>query len=91
MSFRTFSFAMLLLLLAACSREKHFISDPVIRARVEERFKEQRALAVNRDSVLFSVFDQHLSTEEEEALKFLYAYMPLVIWLTMTVLSSCRT
>ena len=31
----------------------------------------------DRDSALFSVFKQHLSIKQSEALKFLYAYMPL--------------
>lgn len=34
-------------------------------------------LAVKRDSALFSVFNLKLSSEQSEALKFLYAFMPL--------------
>jgi transglutaminase-like putative cysteine protease len=60
-----------------CKREEHFISDPKYRQSVEIQFAKQRKLAAARDSALFSVFDASLNLQEEEALKFLYAYMPL--------------
>ncbi len=66
-----------ILALTGCRQEQHFISDPKYRAAVEEQFAKQRALAQARDTALFAVFNQSLSVQEEEALKFLYAYMPL--------------
>ncbi|MCX6244029.1 MAG: transglutaminase domain-containing protein [Bacteroidetes bacterium] len=69
-----------LLILAAlfsCQRGPHFISDKNYRAKVEAAFEKQKELAKNRSEQLFSVFDQELSRKEKEALKFLYAYMPL--------------
>lgn len=67
----------LFLALISCKREKHFLTDENYRARVEERFLQQKELARGRDAELFGVFEQELSLEEEEALKFLFAYMPL--------------
>lgn len=54
-----------------------FITDPAYMRSVEEQFARQKKLAERRDAVLFDVFKQPLSREESEALKFLYAYMPL--------------
>lgn len=67
----------MLSLLTACQQEQHFISDPEYRAAVDVQFAKQRNLAVARDTALFDVFNGPLTLQEEEALKFLYAYMPL--------------
>ena len=60
----------------SCDRQKHFITDPAYRRTVEADFKKAKQLAKERDKELFSVFDNNLSPEQTEALKFLYAYMP---------------
>jgi len=61
----------------ACDKGGHFISDKSYRKKVEAQFDIQKELARNRAEQLFNVFRQDLTTTEEEALKFLYAYMPL--------------
>ncbi len=76
-----FSRALILLtilsfLIISCNN-KHFISDPLYREKVEKQFSKQKILAKNRQKELFDVFDKITSLEESEALKFLYAYMPL--------------
>ena len=63
-------------LTSAC-RQDHFITDADYRSKVETQFEMQKELARNRSRQLFGVFDQQLTTREEEALKFLYAYSPL--------------
>lgn len=65
------------LLLLNCSCERHFITDSNYRKQVNQKFENRRQLAHLREEALFSVFDKSLSTEQKEALKFLYAYMPL--------------
>lgn len=66
-----------LLALVSCSKqEKHFITDSAYRTQVETDYEARKILAEGRSTELFSVFDQGLTTEEAEALKFLYAYMP---------------
>ncbi|MBQ2352150.1 MAG: transglutaminase domain-containing protein, partial [Bacteroidales bacterium] len=64
--------------LVSCKKQndQHFISDEAYRAQVETDFEARKELAKGRSTELFSVFDQKLSLEETEALKFLYAYMP---------------
>ncbi len=64
--------------LAACHTSgNHFLSDESYRTKVQEQFAKRKELAQNRSEQLFSVFDQPLTTEQREALEFLYAYMPL--------------
>jgi len=65
-----------LFFLGGCS-DVHFIKDPIYRTKLTQRFKERKDFAANRSAVLFDVFRQDLSTQEREALQFLYAYMPL--------------
>lgn len=64
-------------LLISCQNEMHLISDANVMAKVDSQFQVQKKLAVAKDSALFDVFNQPLTTFETEALKFLYAYMPM--------------
>ena len=61
----------------ACNHGKHFITDASERAKVKTQFEKQYDLASTRHDTLFAVFNQDLTTEEQEALQFLYAYMPM--------------
>ena len=70
----------MLMAFLACgdSGERHFITDEAYRAQVHEDFLARRELAKGREAELFAVFDREgLTTEQREALEFLYAYMPL--------------
>ena len=69
---------MLLLVLGGCREEKHFITDPVYRQTVERDFETKKQLLMQAPQNLFAVFETPLSTEEREALQFLYAYSPLI-------------
>ncbi|MDD2571206.1 MAG: transglutaminase-like domain-containing protein [Bacteroidales bacterium] len=72
------STALLLILVTSCKTDDFKIySDQDYAAKVEARFEERKELAVNRDAVLFDVFQEELTQNEEQGLKFLYAYMPL--------------
>ncbi|WP_461634007.1 transglutaminase domain-containing protein [Labilibaculum euxinus] len=59
-----------------CS-DVHFIQDNAVRAKISNRFEKRKEFASNRSNELFSVFQENITTEEKEALQFLYAYMPL--------------
>ena len=67
------------LLTVSCSKkENHFLKDEAYRKQVHEQFEKRLQEAGNRKEALFSVFQKAgLSTEQREALEFLYAYMPL--------------
>ncbi len=67
------------LIVFACSSpsDKHFLTDESYRTKVRQQFDERKNLAQHRAKQLFSVFDRPLTTEQREALEFLYAYMPL--------------
>ncbi|MEJ2702299.1 MAG: transglutaminase domain-containing protein [Sedimentisphaerales bacterium] len=57
--------------------EIHLINNKGYRSKVESAFREREQLAHNRKEILFGVFKSGLSLQQEEALKFLFAYMPL--------------
>jgi len=73
---RYLSFVVIALLLASCGSD-HFISNKEYRLKVNKRFEERKQFAQHRNAQLFDVFNQNITTEEQEALMFLYAYMPL--------------
>ncbi|NDW13493.1 transglutaminase domain-containing protein [Bacteroides sp. 214] len=76
-SIRILLVSCLALLFASCGGEKHFLTDSKYRTRVHKDFLERKELAAGRSEVLFGVMDSSLTTEQREALEFLYAYMPL--------------
>ena len=65
-----------IILISGCSGN-HLINNKEYRSKVESSFKEREQLAQNRKDKLFNVFGSGLSLQQEEALKFLFAYMPL--------------
>jgi len=63
------------MILMSCS-SNHLIHDQKYLLASERAF-DQRKYLVNKDSAFTRVFNKKLSPERSEALKFLYAYMPL--------------
>lgn len=66
------------LVVTACKREKHFITDKACLQTVERDFQGKKQLLAGAPGDLFAVFNKPLTIEEREALQFLYAYSPLV-------------
>lgn len=64
------------ILAAGCAND-HLITDKTYRRTVEKDFSVRRKIAANRNKQLYGVFDRNLEKSREEALKFLFAYMPL--------------
>jgi hypothetical protein len=71
-----FYLAIIIPLAAACANQ-HLITDSDYLKLVDNSFNERKVLAANRSDELFTVFKRSLSVEQKEALKFLYAFMPL--------------
>lgn len=67
---------LILMLFSSCLSD-HLIKNSNYRAITEKAFYQRKLLASGRDSALFSVFKQSLTAEQSEALKFLFAFMPL--------------
>lgn len=69
--------ALLLLLAAitACSDNQHFITDTTYRTKVSEDFNKRKA-EFSRGGI-FDIFNTEMTTQEREAMQFLYAYMPM--------------
>lgn len=75
MKTKIFIICLFSILLAACARENHFISAENERKEIEQAFEYKKTLF--QDTALFDVFNQSMSLHEKEAMKFLYAYMPI--------------
>jgi hypothetical protein len=58
-------------------REKHLIENEDYLNITRQAFSTRKLIAINRDSALFTVLKRNLSLKQSEALKFLYAFMPL--------------
>lgn len=76
---RTFTWLVIAFLVSNCtnSKQKHLISDTTYRDKVHSQFLKSKELAKRRENALFDIFNKPLSIEQQEALEFLYAYMPL--------------
>ena len=61
-------------ILTGCQQSGHFITDSAYLAQVENDLEARKVQIANGD--FFNIFSQELTTEEKEALEFLYAYMP---------------
>jgi hypothetical protein len=68
--------ASITMLFLSC-RGRHLIVNKDYLNVTQQAYSSRRLLANNRDSALFTVFKKNLSVEQSEALKFLYAFMPL--------------
>ena len=64
-------------ILAGCRNEKTLISNPDRLNDIERMLKVQKELTANSLQPIWTVLDKPVSKNEEQALKFLYAYMPL--------------
>ncbi len=64
-------------ILSACRDEKPLISNPDRLNDIEKMLKVQKELTANSLKPIWSVLDHPASKNEEQALKFIYAYMPL--------------
>ncbi|HRT89536.1 MAG TPA: transglutaminase domain-containing protein [Bacteroidales bacterium] len=69
--------ALILLITASGCARKNLIKDPALRKKIESGFRDTKNTASERQQQLFEIFSGNLSAEEKEALKYLYAYMPL--------------
>jgi len=67
----------ILLVLGNSCTGDHLISDKNYRALVEKSFNERDELFSQREKDLLHVFSLNLTKPQSEALKFLYAFMPL--------------
>ena len=68
--------ALLIIAVISC-KDNHLIKDSNYLDQVNNKFHERSKIFSGRESELLSVFDEDMSLEESEGLKFLFAYMPL--------------
>lgn len=75
-TFHTIFLSITLFGVFGCTSEPLF-RDHQKRAEINSRFEQQKKLVEGRSKQLFDVFQKQLTAAEEDALKLLYAYMPL--------------
>ncbi len=64
-------------LIAGCRQEKPLITDSARLQDIEKMLKVQKELTANSLMPVWTILDKPSSKNEEQALRFLYAYMPL--------------
>ena len=74
---KRFSLLLLPLLMVACTLDKPLISNPDRMNDIERMLKVQKELTSHAQLPIWTVLESTASKNEEQALKFLYAYMPL--------------
>ena len=63
--------------MVACNNEAHFITDKEYRNQVESDYADRILTQERRTELDKIINDPNIALEQKEALKFLYAYMPL--------------
>jgi len=63
--------------LFSCSKEMPLITNPERLEDIKQMLEEQKQLTSNGTVDVWKIFDEKLTTDERQALEFLYAYMPL--------------
>ncbi len=63
-------------LLVTCT-EHHLIKNKTCREQVQQALQKQKQLLLGKNEQLFLALKKEMSIKEKEALRFLYAYMPL--------------
>jgi len=66
-----------ILILSGCQQEKPLISNSDRLKDMEKLLKAQRELTSNAMKPIWTILDKPASKEEDQAMKFLFAYMPL--------------
>ncbi|MDP2888422.1 MAG: transglutaminase domain-containing protein [Bacteroidota bacterium] len=61
----------------SCGNKPVLIKNPERQADIQRMLTVQKELTSNSQIPIWDIFDQKLTSEEKQALEFLYAYMPL--------------
>jgi hypothetical protein len=77
MKTRCLSLLLFLPALVACHKPAALIQSPVRLADISRMLEIQKKLTVNSQLPIWNIFNQPMTSDEKQALEFLYAYMPL--------------
>jgi transglutaminase-like putative cysteine protease len=77
MTIKLISIILISFLFFSCSKKPVLIQDPERLADIQRMLSVQKELTSNSQIPIWDIFDQKLTSEEKQALEFLYAYMPL--------------
>ncbi len=71
------SAVLVLVLFVSCSKEKGVMQNPDRLTDIQRMLSVQKELTSKSQVPIWDIFNTQLSTEEKQALEFVYAYMPL--------------
>lgn len=74
---KLFILVFIALMAFSCTRKQELISNPERKADIQRMLSVQKELTSKSLVPIWDIFNQPLSTEEKQALEFMYAYMPL--------------
>lgn len=68
---------LILVFLISCTRGVDLIQNPERKADIQHMLSVQKELTAKSQIPIWTIFSQELSSDEKQALEFIYAYMPL--------------
>lgn len=77
MTNKILSVLLVIVLFASCAKEKNLIQNQDRLADIQHMLTVQKELTAKSQTPIWTIFDQKLSSEEKQALEFIYAYAPL--------------
>lgn len=77
MTTKIFTAVLILLLFESCARKQALIQNPERLADIQRMLTVQKELTSKSRLSIWNIFNQQLSTDEKQAMEFLFAYMPL--------------
>lgn len=77
MTNKILSVLLILVLVASCAKEKALIQNKERLSDIQRMLAVQKELTAKSQSPVWDIFRQPLSSEEKQALEFIYAYAPL--------------
>jgi len=77
MTSKIFTFILISILFMSCTKKQGLIQNPNRLADIQRMLTVQKELTSKSLIPIWDIFNQPLSTDEKQAMEFLYAYMPL--------------
>lgn len=77
MAKKIFTLILIFVFFASCTQKQTLIQNPEQKADIQRMLKVQQELTSKSLLPIWDIFKQPLSSDEKQAMEFLYAYMPL--------------
>ncbi|MDP3433496.1 MAG: transglutaminase-like domain-containing protein [Bacteroidota bacterium] len=77
MTSKIFAAILIFILFLSCAKKQELIKNSERLTDIQRMLSVQKELTSNSQIPIWDIFDRQLSSEEKQAMEFLYAYMPL--------------